>query len=67
MQSVEPWACMDELKSDILAGMSERYTRGCSSTALNLALLFDFILVKLEKLSSHIYVVEMEAMLKQLC
>jgi len=49
---------MGELKSDILAGMSQRHTRSCSSTALSLSLLFDFILVKLEKLTSHKYVVE---------
>jgi len=43
---------------DILALMVERHTQSSSSTAISLSLILVFIAVKLEKLSSHRYVVE---------
>ena len=53
----EHWACLDERKLDILAGIEERHTR-TTSAFLNLSLYFAFIALKLEKLGSHKYVVE---------
>ena len=54
----EIWACLEEHKTDILAGTDDNATRSSASTALNLSLFLVFIAVRLEKLTSHKYVVE---------
>ena len=54
----ETWNCLDKDRADILAGIDERHTRSSSSTALSLSLFLVFIAVRLEKLTSHRYVVE---------
>ena len=54
----ETWGCLDEDRADILAGIDERHTRSSFSTALSLSLFLVFIEVRLEKLTSHRYVVE---------
>ena len=49
---------MGEHTADILVGIDERHTRSSSSTALSLSLFLVFTAVRLEKLTSHRYVVE---------